>query len=292
MKIILFLFCISIVFPLRAQKSGEFLNHTKTIRLTSPEYNTAKDSTYTLRSTDSLQKTNNVSELFGIGKKACQKGPANPMGRYASFKGHWSGFYYGFVNIAKLSECWNDLELDWNRSFAMQFNAFKYNINLSKRNHFGLVTGLGLEYQRLRFNNNYITIEKSNNDLNIIDLHEQLETGSIKRSSFKNLYLTIPLLLEIQFPAKHSKKMYVSGGIMGGVRMHSKTKIVYEDNEGNKHKQKKKGNFNTTPFKADAIARLGFKNINVWGSYTLTNMFYAENTPDLHLYTVGVGLSF
>lgn len=280
MKIILFLFCIGIVSPLWAQKSGEFLNHT------------AKDSINALRPIDSLQKTNNVSELFGIGKKAYQKNPSDPMGRYSSFKGHWSGFYYGFVNIAKLPECWDNLELDWNRSFAMQFNIFKYNINLSKRSHFGLVTGLGLEYQRLRFNNDYVSIEKSNNNLNIIDLKEQLETSHIKRSSFKNLYLTIPLLMEVQFPAKRSKKMYVSGGIMGGVRMHSKTKIVYEDHEGDKHKQKGKGNFNTVPFKADAVARIGFKNINVWGSYTLTNMFHADNTPDLHLYTVGIGLSF
>ena len=116
--------------------------------------------------------------------------------------------------------------------------------------------------------------------------------GSVRRSCFKTLYLTIPLLMEVQFPARNKKRMYVSAGFMGGIRMHSKTKIVYKDEEGEKHKKKEKGNFNMIPFKADASARIGYHHVNVWGSYTLTNMFKSGDTPKLHAYTVGLGLSF
>lgn len=38
-------------------------------------------------------------------------------------------------------------------SFVMQFNVFQQSINLVPRNNFGIVVGLGLEYQRLRFDN-------------------------------------------------------------------------------------------------------------------------------------------
>ena len=35
----------------------------------------------------------------------------------------------------------------------MQFNMFQYSMRLNKLNNIGLVTGLGLEYQRFRFAN-------------------------------------------------------------------------------------------------------------------------------------------
>ncbi len=64
---------------------------------------------------------------------------------------------------------------------------------------------------------------------------------------------------------------------------------MYEDDNDNKHKKKNKGSFNMGPFKADAIARIGYRKINIWGSYTLTNAF---KNKDLHLYTAGLGLTF
>lgn len=45
------------------------------------------------------------------------------------------------------------------------------------------------------------------------------------------------------------------------------------------------------PFKADAVVRMGYRQVNVWGSYTLTNMFKSSDTPNLHLYTIGLGIT-
>lgn len=292
MKIILFLFCICLVAQLQAQHTKDSLNQQKEVLLISPGRSSIQDTSKRKVLRDSIfqQKESNVSELFIIGKKAYKKGKNDSTSHYSSFKGHWSGFYYGFINYARLPEAWEKLELDWNHSFAMQFNFCKYNINLSKHNNFGLVSGIGIEYQRLRFNNDNISLLKSEGKLEIIHpLQEYPKINKIKRSTFKNLYLTIPLLMEVLFPANSSKKMYVSGGIMGGLRIHSKTKIVYEDDNDNKHKKKNKGSFNMGPFKADAIARIGYRKINIWGSYTLTNTF---KNKDLHLYTAGLGLTF
>ena len=63
---------------------------------------------------------------------------------------------------------------------------------------------------------------------------------------------------------------------MGGVRLHSKTKVVYKDSSGDKHKKKEKNNFNMVPFKADLVGRVGYKRLSLWGSYTLTNMFKSD----------------
>lgn len=239
------------------------------------------------------QKQSTVSELFIIGKKSLDRSNKNPLSAYSPFKGHWSGFNYGFINFADVPDAWQEMELDYSHSFAMQFNLAKYSINFVPRNNFGLVTGIGLEYQRFRFNHNNISLAKRDGALEIIyPMQENPEISSIKRSTFKTLYLTIPLLLEVQFPTHCSKRMYISGGVMGGIRMHSKTKIVYTNGNGHKNKIKNKGDFNMLPFKADVMAKIGYRSLNIWGSYTLTNMFKADKSPELHPYTVGLGISF
>lgn len=246
-------------------------------------------STYAQESTDTLN-SQRVAELFLIGQKQTLQDSVNPLRRYASFEGHWRGVQYGFTNFAHLPQEWKALKLDCNHSFTLQFNIFQSDINLSQNNHFGLLTGLGLEFQRLRFEHNFTSIEKKDGELKIIDLNDVFPPEvNIKRSSLKNLYLTIPLLLEIQFLSCNSQKMWISGGILGGIRLHSKTKVVYKDENNDKQKMKRKDDFDIIPFKADAMAQIGYGDITVWGSYTLTNMFKSSK---LHLYNIGLGFSF
>lgn len=291
MKIILFLLCIGVIFPLRAQDARDSVNPPKERRLISEKYTMIQDTSGKI---DTIQKSRSVSELFYLGQKATRQSKAQHQRSGTAFRSHWRGFNFGFVNYAHLPEARKDQELDWGASFAMQFKLLRYDISLSKRNNFGLTTGLGLEYQRLRFNNNNVSLLKSNGNLEIIrPLDEYTKIQEIRRGSLKNLYLSIPLLLEVQFPQKLSrgKRMYIAGGLMGGVRMHTKTKIVYDSENGHKHKKKNSGNFNMVPFKADAIVRIGYRRVNLWGSYTLTDMFKDKNFSDLHLYTIGFGVT-
>ena len=98
-----------------------------------------------------------VSELFAVGEKTYKK--AN-LENYDRFKGHWKGYYIGFMNLVNLPDGMEDLEVKRGGSFNMQFNFANYSINLNKRGNFGLQTGLGLEYQRLRFDNPGVTLAK------------------------------------------------------------------------------------------------------------------------------------
>lgn len=213
-----------------------------------------------------------------------------------NFSGHWCGFNFGFVNFtntdySRYSPSEQDfMELDYANSFVMQFNVLEQSINLVPRNNFGLITGLGLEYQRLLFENKHQSICLDEN--NRIIPYTVNPAWKVKRNSFKTLYLTVPLLMEVQFPARLRKKVYVSAGFMGGIRLHSKTKIVYKNPEGNKKKEKNSDNFNMVPVKADVVARIGYHNLNIWGSYTLTNMFKSNKGPELHPYSLGIGVTF
>ena len=235
-----------------------------------------------------------VSELFAVGEKTYKK--AN-LENYSTFKGHWKGFHFGFMNFANLPDGWKDMELDMGSSFSMQFNFANYSVNLNSRGNIGLVTGLGIEYQRFRFSDENITLIKEESNtipVHVQDIYTEDNIDHVQRSSFKNLYLTIPFIFEVQFPAAKAakKRIYASAGFMGGVRMHSKTKIVYRDSDDDKQKEKMKGNFHVVPFKVDVTGRIGYRNINIWGSYTLTNLFKSNTMPDLKVYTLGFGLLF
>ena len=200
--------------------------------------------------------------------------------------------HIGFMNLVNLPDGMEDLEVKRGGSFNMQFNFANYSINLNKRGNFGLQTGLGLEYQRLRFDNPGVTLAKI--DEKVVPASTAFEGNDhTVRSVFKNFYLTVPMLAEVQFPAakKASKQCYIAGGFIGGIRMHSKAKVVYEDSDGDKQKEKAKGNFNVVPFKVDATVRMGYKHIAVWGSYALTNLFKGNSIPDVHVFTVGFGVT-
>lgn len=220
-----------------------------------------------------------------IGATIYQRNP-NPR-----FRGHWSGYYYGFLNLTSPDEPYpgsvDPFAMDGGTSFTMQFNFAQYNICLSRKNNFGIVTGFGFEYQRFRFEYDNSITKNEQHGLSPI---YYLDTD-VKRSSLKNLYLSIPALLEWQFPARKKQRAYLSAGAVASFRLHTKTKVVYNDENGKKHKQKDSGNFYVNPVKVDLQARIGYRAVCLWGSYSLTRTFEKDKAPDLHSYSIGIGIT-
>ena len=209
------------------------------------------------------------------------------------FRGHWNGFYFGFVNFGKTnySKYGGDdfMELDWASSFTMHFNFAKFSFGLSPRQRFGIFTGFGLDYSRLCFDGDITVRRKKGEMLHAVALSD-LGIEEVKRSTFKALYLTIPLMLEKQIPAPHWKRFYVSTGFIGGIRLHSKTKVVYTSEKGNKRKLKENGSYGMVPFKVDYTLRVGYRGVCIWGNYSLTNMFNKNRAPELRPFAVGFGI--
>lgn len=210
------------------------------------------------------------------------------------FRGHWNGFYFGFVNFGKTnySKYGGDdfMELDWASSFTMHFNFAKFSFGLSPRQRFGIFTGFGLDYSRLCFDGDITVRRKKGEMLHAVALSD-LGIEEVKRSTFKALYLTIPLMLEKQIPAPHWKRFYVSTGFIGGIRLHSKTKVVYTSEKGNKRKLKENGSYGMVPFKVDYTLRIGYRGVCIWGNYSLTNMFNKNRAPELRPFAVGFGIT-
>ena len=182
------------------------------------------------------------------------------------------------------------MELDWASSFTMHFNFARFSFGLSPRQRFGIFTGFGLDYSRLCFDGDITVRRKKGEMLHAVPLSD-LGIEEVKRSTFKALYLTIPLMLEKQIPAPHWKRFYVSTGFIGGIRLHSKTKVVYTSEKGNKRKLKENGSYGMVPFKVDYTLRVGYRGVCIWGNYSLTNMFNKNRAPELRPFAVGFGIT-
>ncbi len=208
------------------------------------------------------------------------------------FKGHWSGIDFGLNNFV-------DHEFSMTRTGGEQFmdlntgKSWNFNLNLKQysigfgTDRLGLVTGLGLE-----FNNYHFDADNSIQEVdgNIITKDDYPST--LTKSKLKTTFLTVPLLLEAQmFGAKRSKRIHVSGGVIGGLKLGSYTKVIYKE-DGNRKKDKTKDDFNINPLRYGLTARLGYKTLNVFANYYMTPFFEKNDDPELYPVAVGLSIGF
>jgi hypothetical protein len=206
------------------------------------------------------------------------------------FKGHWSGIEFGINNFVNnkfsmdRTAAEQYMDLNTGRSWNFNWNIKQTSIGFGS-NKFGLVTGLGLEFNSYYFDGDN-NIEKL--DGNIVSKTDY--PSPLDKSKLKTTFLRVPVLLELQLlNAKRSKRFYVSGGVIGGLKLGSSSKVIYKV-DGNKQKDKIKDDFNINPLRYGLTARVGYRHLNLFGNYYLTPFFEKNNGPEL--YPISVGLSF
>ncbi|MGL5682926.1 MAG: hypothetical protein ACRDDZ_07710 [Marinifilaceae bacterium] len=186
----------------------------------------------------------------------------------------WQGVYFGFTNYLNGDDY--NVELDWARSWSLAINPFHYSIG-----RFSM--GLGMEYQRLMFADDYMTI--TTNKDKVVEPLAINSQYDIKRNTFKQLYITVPILFNL---TPNSKTIYANiGGIMG-VRAFSRTKVVYRY-DGKSDKMVSTNRFSVNPVKFDVTGRIGIRDLCFFANYTVTRTFKKEKGPDISPLTLGVG---
>ena len=204
------------------------------------------------------------------------------------FKGHWRGFEMGLNNLSteefSLSLPASDhfMNLNTGKSWNVNINFLQYGLGLIG-NNVGIVTGLGFEFNDYRFDNNN-TIMKDDNGMIVEDPY----VLPLEKSKFATSYLTVPLLLEFQVPTgKRNKRLFLSGGVIGGLKIGSHTKVVYKE-DGNRQKVKDRGDFNLSPLRYGVTARIGYRALKVFANYYLTPLFEEGAGPELYPFSVGL----
>lgn len=208
------------------------------------------------------------------------------------FKGHWGLFELGrnMYETPDYSVYGNNddfMALDYTKSYEVNINPIQFNVGLlgNRRRgtaRVGLVSGIGFSWNNYAFDNP-VSVMKQNNMLMPYDLTEA-DFPNLEKTKLTSTYLTVPLLLEFQFPGNN--KMHLSAGGIGSLKLESHTKIKFD---GDKFKDK--GNYYLAPYRYGVTARLGYGNLNVFGTYYVTDVFESGKGPKMLPYTFGIGFA-
>ncbi|MBN2215703.1 MAG: outer membrane beta-barrel protein [Bacteroidales bacterium] len=208
------------------------------------------------------------------------------------FKGHWSGVEIGLNNFfdsdfsMSRSPDAGYMDLNTGRSWNCNLNIHQMSFGLVG-NRFGLVTGLGFEFNNYQFDG-----DNSIQEVNGVIQMQDLSAFSLTKSKLTTTFLNIPVLLEVQIgPQKRSKRIHISGGIIGGLKLGSHTKYVYRD-EGRKEKVKNRDDFNINPLRYGFTLRTGYRQVELYANYYPVPFFEKDKGPELYPFNVGLSLGF
>jgi hypothetical protein len=203
------------------------------------------------------------------------------------FRGHWSGIELGFNNYTvdnktlTLPSEINYMTLHSGKSRNLSLNFGQLSIGLAR--HVGLVTGMGVSWNNYMFDGNNNIQKGTDGRIEVLDPGENL-----KKSKFSTFYLRVPLLLEFQIPTDHSR-LNLSGGPVGALKIGSYSSMVFENDE----KVKSDDDFNLNMLRYGVTARIGYRNLNVYGTYYFTPMFKTGMGPGGNdLFPIEIGFAF
>lgn len=149
-------------------------------------------------------------------------------------------------------------ELDFAKSRNFAFNG---NLVFNLTKNFGIITGLGLNYNTYRFKENTTITPKEGTFM--IDT-----VRSYSKYKFRNKYVQVPLMFKIQ--SSNEDFQFALGGIVG-YNFSSKVKAEYTI-DGGEYKTVIKDNFNVNPLKLSLGARFSYKGAGLYFNYGLTEM--------------------
>jgi hypothetical protein len=204
------------------------------------------------------------------------------------FKGHWAGCEVGFNNY--VTDNYNfslpaGIEyMSLNSGKAMNFNLNFSQLSIGLGRHIGFVTGLGLSWNNYVFDgDNNIMKDSGGNIIN--DPYNE----TLKKSKLATLYLNLPVLFEIQIPTDH-QRINIAAGPIGAVKISSHSKIIFENGD----KAKSDGDFSLNMLRYGVTARIGYENLEIYGTYYMTPLFKHGKGPggvDLFPFEIGIAFS-
>ena len=211
----------------------------------------------------------------------------NQARRRRHFTGHWAGFEFGFNNLLTADNSMvmpadiNYMNLHSSKSNNFNFNFSQLSLGLTR--HFGIVTGLGINWNNYRFDGNFNIQKRSDGTIDSIS-----PIATLEKSKLATVYLTLPVMLEGQIPAANHH-LDLAAGFIGAIKLDSHTKMVFRNGD----KVKSYGDFSLNMLRYGATARIGYQNFQIYGTYYVTPLFKTGKGPGgYNLYPFEIGFSF
>ena len=204
----------------------------------------------------------------------------------------WSGInlsFNQFVYVSDKSAVGG--KANWNinpwESRTWNINIMEFNLSLIKR-HLLLTTGLGFQFRKYSFDKNIDLVYDRSGNINAA-VNEYLDYDKDRLSAS---YVQIPLLLEINTSSRPKKGFYLAAGVIGGYKMSSKLKQVYEFND-QKVKKVTHDDFNLNPYQLEGTIRIGINRFTLFTNLDMIPVFRdgeIGNSNDLANVTFGIQL--
>jgi hypothetical protein len=209
------------------------------------------------------------------------------------FRPHYAGIELGLANYLtpdnSLTLPPEDSYMDLNtgRSYTLGINVVDVGVGFGT-DKIGLVSGLGFEFTNYNFNGQN-SIRKDP-VTGVIGEFVPNYAGNITKSKMTMWYINVPLLIEFQIPAGR-KRVNLSMGVVGGLKLFSRTKMKYVE-AGSKSKEVSRGDYNLYPLRWGTTARVGYGFMHLYATYYPTSLFKKDLGPVLYPLNVGLFFAF
>lgn len=155
--------------------------------------------------------------------------------------------------------------------FMQRLNMIKHVVNLKY--------GLGLELNNYMFDDETIRINK-----NPTAIVRDPSLEGFKKNKLAADYITVPMMLNINFTPNKKKGFGISGGVSAGYLYSARQKFKNNDDKTKVH-----DNFDLRKWKLSYIGELALGPVKLYGSYAMKSMW--EKGLDQTPYNVGIRLS-
>jgi hypothetical protein len=177
-----------------------------------------------------------------------------------------------------ITEDWFDLRTGKSRNvniwmFMQRMNVVKHYLNLKY--------GLGVELNNYHFDDERIRFQKNPTRI----FMETTTDKSAKKNKLAADYVTVPIMLNINFTPGRDKGFGISGGVSAGYLYSARQKLKFSNDD----KTKLHDDFNLEKWKLSYIGELNLGPVKLYGSYAMKNMW--EKGLDQTPYNFGVRLS-
>lgn len=212
------------------------------------------------------------------------------------FDPHWAGFGIGFNNFidtdGKITDADGNLLSD---EYPLSISkSLEYNLNFFEKafpffgRRFGLVTGLGMSWNRYHLNRNEHFM-KVDGFTTSVPANEGIKYTKTRMgvNSF-----TVPLLLEWQAKRRRHSGFFISAGAVGKINYSSTSKVKYINSDGKKQKEKIESDLNVRLLTFDLIGQVGFGDFNGYVKYSPLELFKEDKGREVQTLSVGLFLNF
>jgi hypothetical protein len=219
--------------------------------------------------------------------------PEKPDSELKNELTHFAGIDFGFCQLmdsngsATRDSAAQWLSLNSNRSLTWRFNLLEQKFRIY-HDYIGVYTGFAIAFNSYGLDSNVDVFTDEEYGLYAVSVDPQ--TRNYHKNKIRNTILQVPLMLEFNSRKEIKKNFHVAVGAIGGWVTSTITKQKWE-NETGKYTNRRKEEFEVTPFTLDLSARVGYKKTALFVSYGLTPLFHSNKGPEVYPISFGVQLS-